>query len=223
MKNLFKASTSTIMLLLLAACGHPADNEASSQLQGYYNSSKLWGHRELRVCWTDLDQSTAADRALVQQRIADTWARHSSLTFVGWDECEIFRDEDINIRVEDDGSAPHTEGLGTDLSTWGYMSLNFTYQNWGNGTACTTSEAGRKTCIGTNAIHEFGHALAMAHEHNRSDRDATCIEDQQGTDGDIKIGPFDHDSIMNYCYSSSYRNRLSQGDIDTIQAMYGSP
>ncbi len=55
---------------------------------------------QLRVCWADYAEGTAADREAVRLRILGTWGRYSPLNFVGWDECEVFRDEDVNIRVE---------------------------------------------------------------------------------------------------------------------------
>ncbi|NRA65554.1 MAG: hypothetical protein HRU19_13785 [Pseudobacteriovorax sp.] len=101
-----------IILGCVVSCGK--DEDSISSLDGYYHSGKVWPKKTLRVCWEDLDDSQAADRNYVQQRITDTWEKHSGLTFIGWDECEYFRDEDINIEVAD--IAPHSDGLGDDIS-----------------------------------------------------------------------------------------------------------
>ena len=79
----------------------------------------------------------------------------------------------------------------------------------------------RRSCIESIAIHEFGHALGIAHEQNRPDTDRSlCTDAPQGTNGDVIIGPFDNSSIMNYCFGSSYNNALSATDRATIQSMY---
>ncbi|NRA65553.1 MAG: hypothetical protein HRU19_13780 [Pseudobacteriovorax sp.] len=99
--------------------------------------------------------------------------------------------------------------------------MNFTFGSFSP--SCNNSTASRTNCIGSNAIHEFGHAIGLSHEHNRGDRPASCTDSPQGTNGDTTVGSFDPNSIMNYCYGSSYNNQLSAGDIATIQAMYGKP
>ena len=79
----------------------------------------------------------------------------------------------------------------------------------------------RRSCIESIAIHEFGHALGLAHEQNRPDTDRSlCTDGPQGTNGDVTIGSSDRDSIMNYCFNSSYRNALSWTDRATINSMY---
>lgn len=99
------------------------------------------------------------------------------------------------------------------------MVLNFTFNNWG--TSCASQ---KQFCIQAIAAHEFGHALGFAHEQNRPDKPATCTDAPQGENGDTLVGPWDANSIMNYCAPNWNNNgTLSAGDIKGVRQYYGSP
>ncbi|MCP4138619.1 MAG: hypothetical protein GY754_47120, partial [bacterium] len=143
--------------------------------KGYYLSTVLWDHTGISVCWENPGAGDATERGWVRDSIETTWAENSNLQFSGWGQCGA-GGADIRIRIEDVG--PHTHGLGDQLDHQvDGMSLNFTFNNWGctdssgNWTACSGfswfTAARRENWIRSNAIHEFGHALGIAHEHNR--------------------------------------------------------
>jgi hypothetical protein len=71
------------------------------------------------------------------------------------------------------------------------------------------------------ALHEFGHAAGLAHEHKRPD--STCkIKNDGPEDGLTPVGNFDKDSVMNYCPPSvgNFFVQLSPGDIQAINSLY---
>lgn len=81
-------------------------------------------------------------------------------------------------------------------------------------------KARRKDYIIATAVHEFGHALGFAHQHNSKDCNV-CEMEEQGTTADYFI-PCDINSVMNYC-NPEYAGwgKLSHGDIIAVTTLYG--
>ena len=194
-----------------------SDDHTHSE-KGYYLSTALWSSLDIPVCWENPQDVKASDRQLVIDAVNESWASAAPFNFFGWKKC---KGDSQGIRILAADGHPHVKGLGTLASgVQDGMLLNFTYESWGTGSRCAQSEEGRVQCIKWIAIHEFGHALGIAHEQNRPDNPETC-DAPQGTNGDVTIGDWDQESTMNYCNPVWVNHgQLSAGDIETVNAAY---
>jgi hypothetical protein len=189
----------------------------TSQEPLYVASTLLWANPVIPVCWETA--GSAIEKGWTRDAVLRTWEQQSGVTFTGWGDCPP-GSTGIRIRINDEAS--HTKGLGTQLNgAAAGMVLNFTYNNnWSP--RCRSSESMREHCIRSFAVHEFGHALAFAHEHNRPDTPSTCTYAPQGGYGDTTVGAWDLTSVMNYCNpTANNAGNLSATDIDGSRRMYG--
>lgn len=200
---------------------------------GYADMKARWPKEmgaiaEIKVCWEQVNANDKTYRTLVESSVKQSWESHAAIRFIGWALCQ--KDTPgIRITVSDEG--PHVAHLGRALDGVARgMVLNFSFQNWKPAIWCSESEENKTVCIKSIAVHEFGHALGLAHEQNRTDQDALnhrvpgeCMEKPQGPNGSKVLTPWDARSVMNYC-NPIYRENgfvLSKYDISSIQQMYG--
>ena len=81
-----------------------------------------------------------------------------------------------------------------------------------------------------NALHEMGHALGLRHESSRVEARVGCPDfdiSDQGEPSAFSLGPYEQDSIMNYCLNDLEKERgedniarLAPGDIAALKEMY---
>lgn len=199
--------------------------EKIDEIKGFVLTKGIWANPVIPVCWESTPSDQTTERAWVQEAVENAWDANSNVDFTGWGLCEPHRRRltGIRIAVIDTAAGASTAGLGTALSGQkNGIKLVFKYSLWNN-KRCTKNEAARQSCIRANAVHEFGHGLAFAHEHRRDDTPNTCDAEAGGSAGDRQIGAWDANSIMNYCNTLRWEQSgaLSPGDIAAVREIYG--
>jgi hypothetical protein len=202
----------------ITSCSNAVDDAETYDSQHeplYVASGRLWPQRDIPVCWFFSGSST--EKTWVKDALEGqhSWEAAANVNFTGWGTCS---GSGTGIGIELD---PHNarSGVGAPFSGRQSVFLDFSSDVHDFYVACNRHDLNRERCIKSVALHEFGHALGFAHEHNRPEP-ATCNAAPQGPNGDVTFGVWDEFSIMNYCNAEP---DLSGIDRRGAERFYGSP
>lgn len=219
MQNALKAFL--LLFLLLAGCYDPSAPHydevclgSPNHSQGLYVfSDDLWPSPVIPVCWEEAAYNYPQYQQWVEEAAKGSWEAVSLVEFINWDEC-----------------TPDSDGVRINISPAKYLSFVYGkgYRIDGKKDGVVISSKWQlsinpEAFIKYSGVHEFGHVLGFSHEHNRKDTPAYCnlLFAAQGADGDLVTGEWDPYSVMNYCSVPYMHGRLSCGDIEGVQQMYG--
>jgi hypothetical protein len=201
-----------IVLSLFAFSAGCTEGEYELETQhAFVTERAIWDSPIIPVCWEN-GAELEKERTVIRQSVAATWEAHSALEFVGWGFCE---NNSRGIRIEllrSPGASESYVGKRLDGVPSG-MKLRV---------GCDPDTAECIARLRGSTVHEFGHAIGFQHEQHRVDTPRACNEKPRVDAGDMVIGPWDLDSVMNYCNPLwNGDGFLSQIDKYAVGAVYG--
>ncbi|MFO1096066.1 MAG: hypothetical protein U0992_22585 [Planctomycetaceae bacterium] len=129
-------------------------------------SDSIWKVKIIPVYWdvnATIYSRYRTEREWVRNALQKTWETVCGIRFVGWVRAPDRPTRGIRIAIRDEN--PRCLGLGRHVemsdATPG-MILNFDFNTW-----CPQCRNNPEIHIRRIAVHEFGHAMGFAHEHNR--------------------------------------------------------
>jgi hypothetical protein len=178
----------------------------------------MWQQKLMNVCFAT--PGWFADKDLFKGALKGqrSWEGAGNIVFTGFRDCNDLNEPGVHITIRPD------QGSATDDPNNGVIRMALDWQDpEATQDRCTYNGLGREECIVTVGLHEFGHALGIAHEHMRGGPTTPWYPELtpcgfNGFIGDATYGPYDAQSLMTYC---GFPTQLSATDRKGFQLMYG--
>ena len=212
-----------ITLLLLVACKSIAPKV--SRPEGLaVSKSFLWPDAEAEVCFKN--RGYHQEKKMIKEAVEREFNSKTSFTFLGFKDCQGKVTNRVELEFVEGITPQVTPGYPNGASaTYQMFTLKFANENFSVCRSCKTKDdCLQKVCMNNVTLHEFGHIVGLMHEQDRPD--STCDKHRAKPQDDARyIGTYDSASVMNACnHSYSFElMSLSEGDIATINKLYGSP
>jgi hypothetical protein len=203
-------------------CKQEKERENKNMLNGYVYVSRqneylTWANSSISVCW----ESSDSDREVtlkqnIQHKVVSAY-ENTPVRFSGWKACADTLGQ-IRVSLDPKAQISHVKAFGRNLD--GIPSgIVFNFD---------PLKQIDERLLAVTSIHEFGHALGLAHEMNRPDNNGKCDFDQtygQGFEDAYMVGKYDEFSIMNYCFNEKVLKEnstigLSSDDINVLRMLY---
>ncbi|RYZ90820.1 MAG: hypothetical protein EOP04_02695 [Proteobacteria bacterium] len=244
-RNLFFKAISIAFLLSMVSCGESDSSNTSSAIWKY---NKWSNPRDISVCI--LNRSEIKDDLLnmIKNHVNDDYREELGISFSGWNQCTAAERKKAGMirilfnRKHDWSGRYNSVTGGGGKSSVGRSSSNSCGPDCGDGSMrldistsgalppANSLEWLKKFAMErtkATAIHEFGHAMGLLHEHERIDANPcgdknggeyprTLKERENGTEF---VGSAEQESVMNYCKSDKVLT-LSALDVIGIKTLY---
>ncbi|MDQ3233908.1 MAG: hypothetical protein M3Q07_19000 [Pseudobdellovibrionaceae bacterium] len=229
--------SAALILLGAMACGQQ-DSETSTPDSVVSTMSKWANPRSIPVCIINRSEISSELFNDIKSHVSNDYSSKVGIGLVGWSDCTTSDRSAQMIRVTFSryhNWSGHSISAGGGLSMVGASRYSCGTRCQGGTMRIDVSRDGKYPGSGTwardfavkqtraTAVHEFGHALGLLHEHERTDAPGCGDYDEKvrNSDWNVYVGKFDSNSIMNYCHNNELTS-LSHGDVAGLKYLYPS-